>query len=192
MVLAREVIGSLWVAFVVIWLVLAAFSKKRSRGAPWSFWGLRLLLFATVIAGVRLRRYEPGVIGSLGGHLAYHPGVIAQWVGVGLCVGGFVFAFWARFHIGRNWGTPMTLREDHELVTTGPYRYVRHPIYSGIMLAMLGTALATDLAWLALFVIYFVFFLFAARSEERTMLAQFPRQYPEYRRRTKMLIPFVL
>ena len=192
MLVAREVIGWLWLAFVVIWLVLAAFNKKRRHGAPWRFWGLRLLLIVTVVAWVRLRRSAPGFFDSLGEHLRWQPGMIAQWIGVGLCAGGVACAFWARFHLGRNWGTPMSLRENHELVTTGPYRYVRHPIYAGFMLAMLGTALAIDIAWLALLVVYAVFFVFAARSEERTMLAQFPRQYPEYRRRTKMLIPFVL
>ena len=70
-------------------------------------------------------------------------------------------------------------------------RHVRHPIYSGIMLAMIGSALAVGLFWLALFVLYFAYFLVSARTEEKMMLAQFPDAYPAYRRRTKMLIPFL-
>nr|MBW4052154.1 isoprenylcysteine carboxylmethyltransferase family protein [Pseudomonadota bacterium] len=66
------------------------------------------------------------------------------------------------------------------------------PIYTGVMLAMIGSALAVGILWLALFVLYFAYFLFSARTEERMMLAQFPDTYPAYRRRTKMLIPFVL
>ena len=192
MVRVPEVIGWLWLAFAVTWLVLAAFNKKRIRGAPWRSWGWRLLLVGIVVAWPWLRRSEPVFFASLAAHRSLQPGMAVRWIGVGLCAAGLAFAFWARFHIGRNWGAPMSLRENHELVTTGPYHYVRHPIYAGIMLAMLGTALATDVAWLALFVVYVGYFLFAARSEERTMLAQFPRQYPEYKRRTKMLIPFVL
>jgi protein-S-isoprenylcysteine O-methyltransferase Ste14 len=87
---------------------------------------------------------------------------------------------------------PMSLRQGHELVTSGPYTYVRHPIYTGIMLAMIGSALAVGLLWLLLFALYFAYFLFSARTEEKMMLAQFPGTYPAYRRRTKMLVPFVL
>ncbi len=192
MLIVPHMIAWLWLGFAVVWLVSAAFNKKRRRGAPWSFWGLRLLLVVTIVAWARLRQAEPAFFDSLAGHRWLQPGMVARWIGVGLCAGGLAFAFWARFHIGRNWGTPMSLRENHELVTTGPYHYVRHPIYAGVMLAMLGTALATDIAWLALFVVYVVYFLFAARTEERTMLAQFPRHYPDYQRRTKRLIPFVL
>jgi protein-S-isoprenylcysteine O-methyltransferase Ste14 len=85
----------------------------------------------------------------------------------------------------------MSLREGHELVTSGPYAYVRHPIYSGLMLAMIGSAFTAGLLWLLGPVLYFIYFIFAARSEEKTMLTQFPDAYPAYRRRTKMLIPFV-
>ncbi len=108
-----------------------------------------------------------------------------------MCLVGFGFAVWARIHIGRNWGMPMSLRQDHELVTSGPYAYIRHPIYTGIMLAMIGSVLAVGVLWLLLFVLYFVYFIISARTEERMMIAQFPDTYPAYRRRTKMLIPFV-
>jgi len=112
-------------------------------------------------------------------------------VGVGLCLAGFGFAVWARMNLGRNWGMPMSLRQGHELVTSGPYSYVRHPIYTGIMLAMIGSALTLGLIWLVLFAVTFVYFAFSARTEEELMVAQFPDTYPAYRRRTKMLIPFV-
>ena len=87
---------------------------------------------------------------------------------------------------------PMTLRQGHELVTTGPYRYVRHPIYAGILLAMLGSALAIGLWWLAVFFLSAIHFVYAAKKEESLMLEQFPDTYPAYKNRTKMLVPFVL
>jgi protein-S-isoprenylcysteine O-methyltransferase Ste14 len=191
---APSVIGWSWAAFVVYWLILAQFNKKASRSTPWSsVWAVRVAIVVGVLVILWFRRRGAGgVPASIGRSLwLHHPGVGVQWTGVGLCLAGFALAFWARAHLGRNWGMPMSLRQDHELVTSGPYAYVRHPIYSGIMLAMIGSALAVGLFWLALFVLYFAYFLFSARAEERMMLAQFPQAYPAYRRRTKMLIPFV-
>ena len=94
-------------------------------------------------------------------------------------------------HLGRNWGTPMTQKNDPELVTSGPYHLVRHPIYSGILVAGLGTALA--LSWLGLIAVVLagVYFLYSATVEERHMTQQFPDSYPAYKRSTKMLVPFI-
>lgn len=132
-----------------------------------------------------------GLLTSIGRSLPIHVGITGQWVGVWLCVAGIGFAVWARVYLGRNWGMPMSLRQGHELVTSGPYAYVRHPIYTGLMLAMIGSAVTEGLLWLLLFAFYFAYFLVGARTEEKMMVAQFPDAYPAYRRRTKMLIPFV-
>jgi protein-S-isoprenylcysteine O-methyltransferase Ste14 len=95
-------------------------------------------------------------------------------------------------YLGRNWGMPMSRRADPELVTTGPYRRVRHPIYSGLILAMAGTAIAVSLYWLNAVAISGAYFLFSAVIEERTMAKLFPAAYPPYKRATKMLIPYLL
>ncbi len=87
---------------------------------------------------------------------------------------------------------PMTLKQDHELVVTGPYAYVRHPIYFGILLAMAGSVLVLSLWWILILLLNGAQFVFAARREEKLMLGRFPEQYPAYMRRTPMLIPFVL
>ena len=189
----RALIGLLWAAFVLCWLLLAQFNKKASRSTPvWAGWRLRLVIMVAVFILVRFRRHTVvSFVASFKRTLPFHAGITEQWLGVGLCLAGFGFAVWARVHIGRNWGMPMSLREGHELVTSGPYAYVRHPIYSGLTLAMIGSALALNLLWLLVFALYFAYFLLSARSEEATMLAQFPDAYPAYRRRTKMLIPFV-
>jgi protein-S-isoprenylcysteine O-methyltransferase Ste14 len=189
----HPLIGLLWAAFVLCWLVLAQFNKKASRNTPvWAGWGVRAAIIVGVLIAVPFRRHGvAGLVASISRTVPLRLGVTGQWVGVGLCLAGIGFAVWARVYIGRNWGMPMSLREGHELVTAGPYAYVRHPIYSGLMLAMIGSALTEGLLWLLLFALYFAYFLFSARSEEKTMLAQFPDAYPAYRRRTKMLIPFV-
>lgn len=189
---APRVVACLWAAFILCWLILARFNKKASR-TPWrAVLGLRLAVLAGVAVFILLRRHGmTGVFRTINHAQTLHVGTAGQWLGVGLCLVGFGFAFWARIHIGRNWGMPMSLRQGHELVTSGPYSHVRHPIYSGLMLAMIGSALAVGVPWLLLFVLYFTYFIVSARSEEKMMLAQFPDAYPAYRRRTKMLIPFV-
>ena len=112
-------------------------------------------------------------------------------VGVALFVLGLSLAIWARLYIGRNWGMPMTRKEEPELVTTGPYRRVRHPIYTGIILAMLGTALATTLFGLIAVAVLAAYFIYSATREESYLAGQFPDTYPAYKRSTKMLVPFV-
>jgi protein-S-isoprenylcysteine O-methyltransferase Ste14 len=187
-------VGWLWVAFFLFWIILAQFNKKASPGAPWrAAWGVRLAVAAVVVFLFLSshRHAAPHLPLSIDHALALHAGIAGQWLGVGLCLAGFGFAIWARTHLGRNWGMPMSLRQGHELVTSGPYGYARHPIYTGILLAMIGSAIARGLAWLLLFLIFFAYFIVSARIEEKMMLAQFPDAYPAYRRRTKMLIPFV-
>ena len=85
----------------------------------------------------------------------------------------------------------MTVKEGHELVITGPYRVVRHPIYSGILLAMLGSALVVGTPWLIAFVFVGAYLAYCAKTEEQLMMQQFPNEYTRYKRKTKMLIPFV-
>jgi protein-S-isoprenylcysteine O-methyltransferase Ste14 len=86
----------------------------------------------------------------------------------------------------------MTQKQEPELVTSGPYRSVRHPIYSGLLLAILGTALATNVYWLIALAVMAAYFIYSATVEERLMTRSFPAAYPAYRAKTKMLIPFVL
>ena len=113
--------------------------------------------------------------------------------GIGLAV--FVLlalAVWARIYLGRNWGMPMSEKVDPELVTTGPYRTVRHPIYSGIVLAKVGTVIAVSVYWLIAVVLLGGYFIYNAFMEERRMAQVFPDTFPAYKQSTKMLIPFLL
>jgi protein-S-isoprenylcysteine O-methyltransferase Ste14 len=114
------------------------------------------------------------------------------FTGLALVVAGLLFSVWARVYLGRNWGMPMSQKADPELVTTGPYRRIRHPIYSGIILGMVGTAIAVSPYWLIAVAIVGAYFLVSAVVEERTMAKLFPAAYPPYQRATKILIPYVL
>ncbi|HTQ08904.1 MAG TPA: isoprenylcysteine carboxylmethyltransferase family protein, partial [Fimbriimonadaceae bacterium] len=105
---------------------------------------------------------------------------------------GMAFAVWARVNLGANWGVPMTMRAEPELVKTGPYRQVRHPIYTGILLALLGSIPVAGRFWIPVFAVCLVYFVYSAIEEEKLMTREFPEQYPEYRKRTKMFIPYVV
>jgi protein-S-isoprenylcysteine O-methyltransferase Ste14 len=176
----QTAIGITWAVFWIYWLV-SAFGANRSTGR-----GRRLPLTGfTALAVFVLVRVLRGA--SLGVH---SPALGA--IGAAVFVSGLLLAVWARIHLGRNWGMPMTQRVEPELVTSGPYRFVRHPIYSGLILGLVGTALATNLLGLIVAPILTGYFYFSASVEEKNLIATFPTAYPAYRLSTKMLIPFVL
>jgi protein-S-isoprenylcysteine O-methyltransferase Ste14 len=178
------IIGAGWIVFWAYWLVMAATAKAgRSRWTQFAL--VRVGLILVILLLVRLRVFK--------GHGAADTG--NPWLlGIGLAVFvlGLALAVWARVYLGRNWGMPMSQKADPELVTTGPYARIRHPIYSGIILGMVGTAIAVSLYWLIAVVVLGGYFVYSAVVEERTMARLFPAAYPPYQRATKMLIPYVL
>jgi len=109
-----------------------------------------------------------------------------------ICGLGIGLAVVARAYLGRNWGMPMSRKENPELVTSGPYAFVRHPIYGGLLLAMLGSVLGQSVLWLLPLIVYGPYFIFSARREESLLTGQFAERYRLYMSRTKMLVPFVL
>jgi protein-S-isoprenylcysteine O-methyltransferase Ste14 len=188
-------IGVLWAGFMGYRLV-SALRTKRSAGGQWWRGAVLGVLMALGLARTLQLLIARHALAHAAG---FHPprlipglGPAGASLGLAICALGIGLAVWARIHLGRNWGAPMSLREGHELVTTGPYALVRHPIYTGILVGMAGTALALGWPWLVLLVVFCLYFLYAAKMEERTMVAQFPNTYPAYKSRTKMLIPFVL
>ena len=172
-----------WIVFWAYWLVMAVTAKaERSRWTQ--FAGVRVGIVLVVLLLIRL--------GVLTGHAAATGNPWLLGIGLAIFLLGLALAVWARVYLGRNWGMPMSQRADPELVTTGPYGRVRHPIYSGIILAMVGTAIAVSPYWLIAAAILGAYFLLSAVIEERTMANLFPAAYPPYKRATKMLIPYVL
>jgi protein-S-isoprenylcysteine O-methyltransferase Ste14 len=188
MILDDWLILACWLTLVAYWLIAAVGVKKNVRGHSW--WrgvAIRIALGIALWLILRLPGFRP--------FLAFRRAVPADpaiaGAGVALCASGIALSIWARWHLGRNWGMPMSLKEGHELVTAGPYRIVRHPIYTGILLAMIGSMVTGNLLWLVLFVLFGGYFVYSATVEEQLMLRQFPDRYPAYQKRTKMLIPFV-
>jgi protein-S-isoprenylcysteine O-methyltransferase Ste14 len=120
------------------------------------------------------------------------PAFDGYWLGVTLIVAGLAFSVWARRHLGRNWSGTVQVKQDHQLICTGPYRFVRHPIYTGILLAFLGTAIVDGPWWGILAVVVgFGSFWRKLTLEERFMRETFGSAYEEYRARTAALIPYL-
>jgi protein-S-isoprenylcysteine O-methyltransferase Ste14 len=179
----EHVIYGLWVLFWLVWLAAALTAKRAAQSRVRPFVGLRIALFVIVVLVSRS--------GAFKGHHTIVSNPTLQGVGLGLFLVGLGLALWARVYLGRNWGTPMSEKVDAELVTTGPYRYIRNPIYSGLILAAVGTAVAVSLYWLVAAAFMAAYFIYSATVEARTMERLFPNDYPAYKRSTKMLIPYI-
>lgn len=184
--LALYVIGYCWATFSVIW-VLAAFWTKRS-----------------VYRESRAQRLRYVVPLLLGGYLLAKGGrlpdplshrVIPQlqaltWIGMALCLAGLAFCIWARFTLGRNWSGVVTVKGGHELITSGPYAWVRHPIYTGLLTMFVATLLVLGhVAGIIAVPLVFVSIWIKLRYEEKLMLQKFPEEYAAYQQRVKRLIP---
>jgi protein-S-isoprenylcysteine O-methyltransferase Ste14 len=176
------VIGIGWAAFGIYWIA-ASVGVKAGRTRWTRSAGFRVAIVLVILLLLRLR--------VLKGRTVTHDPWL-QVTGLVLFLLGLALAVWARVYLGRNWGMPMSEKADPELVATGPYSTVRHPIYSGIILAMIGTAIAVSLYWLVAAAVLGAYFLYSATVEERNMARLFPGTYPQYKQSTKMLIPFIL
>lgn len=176
-----------WITFLAVWVIYGlkdhrASSRIVSRaGTP-----IRLLTF---VAAATLIFSEQHGIGSSA--LRAKPPQLLAPIGVLAVFAGIGFAVWARVVIGSQWGMPMTVRERPRLVTAGPYQLVRHPIYTGVILGMVGSAMVSGWVWLIIGAIFGFYFIYSARSEEQTMSEKFPGEYASYQARTKMLIPYI-
>ncbi len=168
-----------WIAIALVWLAGAAGNKRTARDESGASRALHGVL--TAVGFILLFSQKPGK--SISGGAA----------GLAMTVAGVAFSIWARVILGRNWSATVTLKEEHELVRRGPYRYVRHPIYSGALLAMLGTAIASS-GWrgYAGFATCLIAWKWKSLTEEQFMVDQFGVQYDRYRREVKALIPGLL
>ena len=187
----EAVLNALWILFVAYWIWSARKVKGASRTEP--AWSRLLKYWLPLVVAVLLlepgRLYRGSVLGA-----RFLPG--AGWVaalGIVMTLAGLLFACWARHVLGSNWSAVVQLKQDHELIERGPYRHVRHPIYTGLLLAFLGTAVALG-EWRGLLalVIVAVSFWRKLRLEERWLGEQFGAAYADYMRRVKALIPGIL
>ena len=187
MSLYRWIIAGLWLLFVAYWAVAAVGAKRSASRPRWRREiGLRLVVILPIVALMQSRSLRQLLAETQ--RSAGHSDILG-WTGVALCLLGFGLAINARRHLGRNWGLPMSRKEQPELVTSGPYALIRHPIYTGLILAMLGSAIGVNVFWALLLVLVGAYFIYSARREETVMLQHFPQQYAAYMARTGMLAP---
>lgn len=182
-------IRAIWIGLIVVWALGAVMAKatvRRQSGPP------RLAQLGLTVAAWWLLFGSNAQLGPLNNRFISDDDVI-QWTGVAIAVVGAAFTLWARATLGRNWSGTITVKRDHQLMTTGPYAIVRHPIYSGLLLTLAGTAVVVG-EWRALVALVVVFVAWRWKSliEERVMIEQFGSAYETYKGRVKALIPFVL
>ncbi len=180
---------AMWVTWLVYWLALAGRAKVSTRREPWLSRVLHLgpLVLAGLLLGL------PSMPIPVLGARFLPPATWAFWSGAVLTAGGLLFTVWARQHIGRNWSAIVTIKQDHELITTGPYAIVRHPIYTGLLLAFAGSALALG-EWRGVLAVAIVFLSLWRKLgiEERWMREHFGESYQAYSQRVAALVPFLL
>jgi protein-S-isoprenylcysteine O-methyltransferase Ste14 len=185
--LARLAIAALWIIWMIGWIAAARHVKRtRWREPP----GTRALHAIPLVLCAALLMAPPWMTPVLTARFA-PAGLALALFSAAIVALGLGFAGWARWHIGRNWSGWVTLKDDHALVCTGPYRVVRHPIYTGILLALAGTALALG-EWRGVLAVALATlgFVLKLRIEEARMRETF-LEYERYRRRVAALIPFV-
>jgi protein-S-isoprenylcysteine O-methyltransferase len=182
-------IDGLWLAFVAIWVIGAAKIKRAERRvAGWPRW---VQIGLTAAGAVLL--FDPAMDAGILGFRCLPLSAVFGGLGGAITASGLAFAVWARFVLGRNWSSQITLKQEHELIQSGPYRLVRHPIYSGILLALLGTAIYIgELRGFIAFPLFAAGWRLKARVEESLMLEHFGEQYRDYQRKVKAIVPFVV
>jgi protein-S-isoprenylcysteine O-methyltransferase Ste14 len=183
----RVAIPAMWIGWVVYWLV-AARDTKRTRwrqpiGAD-ALHGIPLVLCTVLWLSPR---WQPAVLTAP----IWPRGPTLSLAATAIVAIGLGYAVWARVHLGRNWSSKVVVKEDHALVRTGPYRRVRHPIYTGLLLALLGSAIAVaEWRGFLAFALALVAVLFRVQAEEARMGETFP-EYVDYKRESNALVPGV-
>jgi protein-S-isoprenylcysteine O-methyltransferase Ste14 len=185
-VIWKYLIEGPWIVFVVYWAV-GAFKTRRTERTE-SFASRYGILFIE-IAGFVLLFSDHAEIGLLG--LRFLPRTYAIGVtGVALTWAGIALALWARWHLGQYWSARITIKEDHKLIRSGPYARLRHPIYSGLELAAIGSAVAID-RWRCVVGVCLIIlgYWIKAKREEAMLMAQFGAEFQEHCRRSGFLFP---
>ena len=177
-----------WIFFLLYWQIRAANTKTTQRLEPAGSRILRVFIFLIAIVLLSTTRIPLRWL-----YLQLWPdGYLPFWLGAGVTIAGLLFAAWAREHLGSNWSRSVTIKQGHELITTGPYAVVRHPIYTGILTGFLGMAIAiSQVRGFIVFALIFLAFWIKLRMEEQWMRSQFGETYASYAHQTAALVPYL-
>jgi protein-S-isoprenylcysteine O-methyltransferase Ste14 len=178
----------IWIAFWLYWFISALRTRSpvKRRQSSW-FPLLPVVVIAIWITVANI--FTPGLL-----LLRVVPfGTVVALAGTIITLSGLGFAVWARVHLGTNWSSQPAIKVDHSLIMTGPYRIVRHPIYTGLLVGFAGTALVIGEIWavLAIFILLAVFYV-KIWMEEKFLLEEFGETFIHYKNEVKALIPFIL
>lgn len=183
-----EAFQVIWIGWVVSWVAASLWSgRTEKRAATREMWIYRIIIFAGAIL------IAPWTAQVLGERPTWQVGYYGAYGFVGVMLMGLALTWWARIYLGNLWSSAITRKEKHLLIETGPYAFVRHPIYTGLIIALLATAAieATEVAVLGALLIVFGLWV-KARTEERFLSTELaPETYESYRRRVPMLVPFL-
>ena len=180
---------AMWFGYLAYWWAKSMNVKNTERREPVLS---RLLRLVSIVCAVALL-WLPSIPLPWLDERFIPLGALCFWIGSVVTASGLLFSVWARRRLGRNWSQAVTVKEDHELITNGPYALVRHPIYAGLLLAFVGTAVALG-EWRGLLAVALVLGVLwrKLRLEEKWMYAQFGDAYEAYSRRVAALVPYIL
>lgn len=175
-----------WAVFALYWAIGAL---KTRRTAKKESFAARYGVMAIEVVGFYLLMDGDASIGVLGRRVVARTfelralGVVFIWIGIGI-------ALWARWHLGQYWSGRITIKEGHKLIRTGPYARLRHPIYTGLVLAATGTAMEID-RWrgVAAVCVILLGFCIKAKREEALLAKEFGAEFDKHRRATGFLLP---
>jgi protein-S-isoprenylcysteine O-methyltransferase Ste14 len=180
---------AMWMTFLVYWQIAARGAKTTRRLEPLSMRVLRVLLFGFALLILILHRLP---VHWLYRQL-YPESAAGFWAGAAVTLVGLLFCVWARLHLGANWSRSVTVKQGHELITSGPYRIVRHPIYTGLLTGFIGTAIALGQVRGGIaFLLVLIALWMKWRLEERWMREEFGQPYAEYVRRVRAVVPWLI
>jgi protein-S-isoprenylcysteine O-methyltransferase Ste14 len=179
----------LWIAYIVYWWVKSRGVKISEQIEPTSSRMVRALtLWITII----LLAIQSIPLGILDRHIT-SSSLACFWIGFVLTTAGLLFSVWARHHLGSNWSQAVTVKQDHQLITSGPYAIVRHPIYTGLLSGLIGSAIALDkLRGVVAVILAFVVLWNKLRLEEKWMRVHFGEAYESYSKQVAMILPYLL
>jgi protein-S-isoprenylcysteine O-methyltransferase Ste14 len=185
----ETIISLCWAVLVIYWIVMAFGTKKtieRRDGIAWKI-AIAILVFAFIVTRPHFLSWADDR--TYLWHRTLLIGVLSDIV----VLAGATFTFWARGALGRNWSAEVTFKQEHELITTGPYSVVRHPIYTGLLIMILGSAANSgQVVGFIIFGLCLAGAIVRCREEEKMMRKHFPEAYAKYSTRVHALIPFIL
>jgi protein-S-isoprenylcysteine O-methyltransferase Ste14 len=182
----EQIIYASWILFGVYWSVSAFSAKKTEKKEPSAERLGHMILMAVGYFLLFQRTDNGGVLN----HRFLPDASWIAWLGGAITFAGVLFAIWARWNLGKNWSAAVTIKQGHQIIRTGPYAHIRHPIYTGMLIGVIGTALAVgEYRGLLAFAIILFGFYRKARKEEAFLAANFGEPFQEHKQRTGFFLP---